>query len=202
MSRKAETAEVPDKDAVAEQLKALAGELAAVADNPEVRGTTLSKLEGFLSNLRIADFPELADSPVVQSFLSMMGGEMQPGETKHRGTLAERTRDWTWRDLGEMEQMTFTPRETIAITWNGLTVQLGDDVECRIPRPFYDIYMEHRKAMKQADIHSDYMQGFSSQLPHPNWFTDDTAHVRANSTMGPKPDPNVRRVGPISSEEE
>jgi|GEM_PF-4803148 len=202
MSRKAETAEAPDKDAVAEQLKALAGELVAVADKPETRGTVLEKLEGFLSSLRVSDFPELAESPVVQSFLAMMGGDMKPGEVKARGTLAERTREWTERDLAEFEYVTFIPRETIPITWNGITIQLGDDVECRIPKPFYNIYLEHRKAQKQAEIHSDYMQGFSPVPPDRNWLTDDSASVRAYSLLGPTPDPRLRKVGPISSEEE
>lgn len=175
----------PAVDEVAEQLKRLGAELMAAAEDVDTREAKLHEVEAFLGKLTVKDFPDLAESPVVQSFVQMLGGgDLQPGQTARRGTLAERTRDWTWRDLDQFPKVMFTPRETIPLTWNGLSVQLVDDVEVTLPKPFHDIYQEHRRAIQQAARHEAYLMGKSDQPPDPNWLTDESARVRAWSIAG------------------
>ncbi len=172
-------------DDTAQLLKQAADLMQKAATSKSQRGELLSAAEDALSKLRIVDFPDLAESPVVANFLKAMGMEgMRPGEIKNRGTLAERARDWSWRDVNEMPKIKFTPAETIDITFNGLALRVQEDMECEVPRPFYDIYVEHRRALQQARLNESYLLGYSDVPPHPNWQTPEGARVRANSIQG------------------
>ena len=172
-------------DDTTELLKHAAEVLNKAASTREERAGLLKEVEASLSKLRIIDFPDLAESPIVQSFLKTMGiDDLRPGQIANKGTLAERARDWTWGDVTEMAKVKFTPNENIPITFNGLTLYLREDQEVEVPRPFYDIYREHRRALEQARINEAYLLGVSDIPPHPNWQTEEGARVRALSTQG------------------
>lgn len=176
---------VPSTDDVADQLRKLGAELQQAADDALARGAKLREVERFLGNLKVKDFPELAESPVVQSFIKLMGGgDLRPGQTKNPGTLAQIEREWTIRDVEEQfEKVMVMPFENIPITWNGLTIQLQARTPAMVPKPFYDIYMDHLKAQNMAKQHEDYLSGMSDRPPDANWLSDSSARVRAWSLM-------------------
>lgn len=175
------------EDSVAEQLKKLGGELAAVADNEIARTEKLKEVEELLGNLKVKDFPELAESPVIQQFASMFADVhgLKPGEVRNRGTLAETSRDWTIEDFRRMPHVTFIPVVTIPITINGVgPFQLVQGEECSVPETVYAHYREYLYRTKQADIHAKWLMGQSEQMPDKNWLTPEGARVAATSRQG------------------
>jgi hypothetical protein len=184
-------------------LQQAAAQLARAADDRENRSVALKTVEATLSKISIKDFPGLAESPIVQAFLKAVGADdLAPGEVRNRGTLAERVRDWSPQDMRQFPTKTFTPRETIPVTFNGLTYQLVDDQEVTVPEPIYTIYQEHRRALAQAKIHEDYLQGYSNVPPDANWMAESSAKVHAFSQMGPTPDARKRGTGFLPAESE
>ena len=191
------TADVkPEADELAAQLRRLGQELVDVADDSFARTAKLREVESFLGKLRVADFPDLAESPVIQGFVRMFADTvgLKPGETKNKGSLAEFGRDWTWDDVcRSFPSKVLIPIDSVPLTWNGvgpLYVRQGEEVS--IPEPFYDLYREHVRALRQADIHMDYMMGRSDRPPDPAWFSDHTAKARAQSQMkGPTGQPGA-----------
>jgi hypothetical protein len=175
-------------DDVAEQLKRLGQELVAVADNEVARTVKLREVEAFLGKLQIKDFPELAESPVVQQFVGLLSSltNLKPGESRNRGTLAEVVKDWTLREMHtEFEQVTFIPVISDDFTWNGVgpfRLVIGEEIT--VPKPIYDRYREVLYARKQANINEAYMLGHSDVPPDPNWQTPEAAGVRAWSIQG------------------
>jgi hypothetical protein len=193
--------EAPDE--MAALLQQAAAQLAAAATDRENRSAALKDVEATLSKINLKDFPELAESPIVQAFLRAMGGEdLAPGEVRNRGTLAEREREWSPQDMARFPIKTFEPRETIPVTFNGLTYQLIDGQEVTVPEPIYTIYQEHRRALVEGKKHEEYLLGYSSVPPDPNWVAESSAKVRAFSQMGPTPDARKRGVGFIATESE
>ena len=185
-------------DDVALKMRQLGSELVAVANDQIARAAKLKEVEHFLGNLKVKDFPELAESSVIQQFVQMFDTKgMRPGETRNAGTLAAIEHEWSWSDIqdgvrsGKLPLVRFTPNETIKVTFNGLQLQLIADQECEVPRCFFDIYMEHRKALRQAVVNENYLMGISDVPPDPNWMTPESAIVRAWSTQG-------RRYGRVS----
>ncbi len=181
-----------ESDNATKLLKKAAESLTRAANDRENRATILKEVEAILGKLRIVDFPELADSPVVQAFLKTMGiNDLRPGEVKARGTLAEREREWSWGDIQakvlskEFKLHKFTPNESLPLTFQGITLYIRANEECEIPDCFYDIYKDHMKAVKNAAIHERYMLGQSDELPDKS-FGDyaESARVRAFSMQG------------------
>jgi hypothetical protein len=201
-----ETVDLPNSDEIVdEQAKAMsaAAELMQKAASDRAnRPKILKEVEAQLAKLKIADFPDLADSPIVQAFVKSMGvGDLAPGQSRNRGTLAYIQREWTENDLAQFPVKSFFADESLPITWQGIVRYTVAGEENILPEPFYDIWMEHKRAMKQAKIHEDYLLGYSNQPPHPNWNADSTARVRAFSQLGPHPDSRQRGIGPISLDE-
>ncbi len=197
----AEFTEAPDE--TAELLRQAAAQMSQAASDRENRSAILKDVESTLSRLKLADVPELAESPIVQAFLKAMGvDDLKPGEIRNRGSIVERARDWTVRDMDQFPTKTFEPRETVPITFNGITYQLVDGQEVTVPEPIFTIYREHRRALEQAEIHEAYLQGYSDRMPDPNWLTESSAKVRAFSQMGPKPDARKRGLGFLPEESE
>lgn len=177
----------PTVDEVTEELKRLGAGLIAVADQAEARTAKIHEIEEFFGKLSLRDFADLAESEVVQNFVKLFENTagMAPGETRKRGTLAEVRKEWSIRDLAQFPlSPRFVPNETIPITWNGITVYLQEDVECQVPIPFYDIYREHRRALRQAALHEQYLMDMSDTPPDSNWLTPESAKVRAMSQLG------------------
>lgn len=188
----AEPTPEPEPEAAApspQEAKAKLAEMArafadSVADEQESKARVQQAID-FLGTLSLKEFAEMAEHPFVEMLRSQIPTEgLRPGETRHRGTLAEVTRDWTWADVVEQKRVRFTPNESIRITYNGLELQLQADVECEVPEGFYNIYRERREAIRQGRMHEAYMLGHSDQPPHPNWQTAETAEVRAYSVLG------------------
>jgi len=181
-----------ETDDMATLLQQAAQQLSQAASDKEHRSARLKEVEATLSKIKLVDFPELADSPVVQAFIKAMGfDDLTPGEARNKGTLAEREREWTWKDLEKYPRIKFIPNETVVLGFNGLLLQVIADVECEIPEPFYNSWKSHREAIRQGRQHEQYLLGFSDQPPHPNWLTVEGAEVRAWSTQG-------RRLGKVS----
>jgi hypothetical protein len=182
----AKTPTAPPKDELAAQLAQLGGELQAVANDEIARTEKLKEVEAVLGQVQVKDFPDLAESPVIQSFIQMLGmGDLTPGETRNKGTLAERTRNWSWGDIqagvrsGAIKLCRFVPAETIELTFNGLALRVVADQECEVPEMFYDIYRDRRRALGEAAKNEAWMLGKSTQAPHPDWQTPEGASVRA-----------------------
>lgn len=60
---------------------------------------------------------------------------------------------WTYNAMCEkFPVVPFIPEETIPLTWNGVRVMAVNTVEMHVPKPFYDLYMKHRRGVniKQA----------------------------------------------------
>ncbi len=176
-------------DATADLLTQAAQQLAAAAKARGDRSKLLKEVEATLSQIRITDVPELADSPVVQAFLKAIGvADLTPGEVRNKGTLGEREREWSWETAWTVgKPTTFVAIEDMSITWNGvgpIDIRAGDEVT--LPSPFYDIYRERLKAKKQADLNINWLTARSDVPPDRNWITDASAHVRAlSATRGP-----------------
>ena len=185
-----------NSDMVADQLKALGAELISVADDQIARKSKLLDLERFLGRLTVKDFPDLAESPIIQSFVRLFANTdgLKPGQVRNRGTLAEFGREWTWDDAcREFPLKTFIPIVSVPITWNGVgPVYLQQEMEITVPQPFWNIYREQLFARKQADLHINYIMGKSNVAPHPNWLTDNSAKLRAQATFrGPTGQPGA-----------
>ena len=173
------------QDDIGETLKQAAELFAKAATDVENRDKVLKEVEKTLSKIKLTDAPTLAESPIVQAFIKAMGlGDLNPGQVKAAGTLAERGRDWDWGDVQTMPRKTFTPMENLPLTWNGLTVHVLAGEEYSLPEPFYNLYREHMYAVRQAQIHERWLMGVSDQPPDPNWISDESARVRANTLVG------------------
>ncbi len=176
-----------------EETKALeeaAALMAKAASDRANRKQLLSGVEAALSKVRMIDFPDLIDSPIVQSFISAMGyGDLQPGQTRNRGTLAEIHRDWTWKDLqkmvteGTMPLRRFTPNESLTLIWQGLELRVIEDTECEVPACFHDIYLDRQKAKRNAVTNEHYLLGISDVPPPDMYHSASSAKVRAWATQ-------------------
>lgn len=179
-------AAVPDTtEDKASLLARLGAELAAVATDDAKATAKLNEIEAVLKGIKIEDYPSLAESPAVQAFVRMIGGDgLRPGETKNPGTVAELTREWTIRDFASFPVKTFTPNETIPLTVNGVTCYVFADQECSVPEPFYSVYQEHRRWMREGEKHKQYLLNKAAPPPDPNLLSDASARVRAYTQLG------------------
>lgn len=200
--QEAAAVEAPQEDAATLALQQAAALMAKAASDRANRPQIMKEVEATLSKIRVIDFPELADSPIVQAFLQAMDtGGMRPGETRNRGTLAEVAKEWSDRDLGQFPVKTFYADENIPLIWNGLRRDVVAGEENTLPEPFYNIYLEHKKAQRQGKLHEDYLLGYSDRAPDPNWIAEDSAKVRAWSQLGPRPNPRQRQIGLLNMNE-
>ena len=203
MAKKVELEDVPQEEDTAEedvasQIAKLGAELSAVASNKAKRTAKLREVEAFLGRLKVEDFPELAESPTIQAFAKLLGGSLKPGETRNPGTLAETTREWTMEDLRSFPKKTFTPLETLSITWNGIPCLVTAGEEVSIPEPFYDIYMAHVRAVKNGEQHKKWLLGQTTLAPDRNWLTDASMRVRGYTELGK----GSLGTGPLSDADE
>ena len=195
-------AEADDDDV----LRTLAATLLKAADKKANQRKTLEELGAVLDRIDPKDHPELADDPTIQAFVEKITGirvEKAREEGKPPGTvigsgLNAEVVPWTEADLtnkkwgclneqGEPWYVTFTPNETIPVFYNGIRCQLIADQEITCLKCFKDVYDEHKRLMRVADQHRQYMFARSDSLP-PELATTDaaisTARVRAFMSMG------------------
>lgn len=189
-----------DIDAVLQQAGEIAAEISRLANTDKAKARRkVRELEKLLAGVTIEQAAELAESPTIQKFARLIAPpNMQPGETRNAGTLAEVSQDWTWKDVYErfpMKQL--MPMETLTITWNGLSWRIIAGEPCSLPEPFYDEYMHHVYAQRQAERHIRFMLDKNAPPPDPNWLTNGSQLVRATTQMGS----GRMSVGPLTEEE-
>ena len=182
---------IPEDDEATIAFRQAAELLGKAASDRTNRNTYLKDAESALGKIRIIDYPELAESPIIQNFVKAMGmSGLQPGEVKNKGTLAEREREWTMHDVrvavarGIFKLRTFTPNENLTLVWNGVEIQIIANEECTLPDVFHDVYRERQEALRQGRLHVEWLMGRSSQQPNINWVTPEGAIVRAWSKQG------------------
>ena len=188
MTKDLDQIEEQDPDEATAALEQAATLMAKAAKDRKNRDVLLKEAEAALAKVPIGLMPDLAESPVVKTLLSALGiKDLQPGQVANKGTVVEREREWTWADVNATFALkTFTPDESLPLTFQGLTLHIFSGEECTIPECFYEIWRQHKYAMKQAAIHERYLLGQSDKPPDPNYFTDETARVRAFSMLGPR----------------
>lgn len=185
--------QVEEEDDVASQLAKLGAELSQVATNKAKRTAKLREVEAFLGRLKIEDFPELAESPIIQNFAKMLAPvNLRAGEVRNAGTLAEVRKEWNIEDCWREGSVTFVPFETLPLIFNGVRVDVVARKETTIPRPHYEIYLNHLKAVDNGEQFKRWLGG-DPVAPDRNWMTPEAYRIRALGLvrMG---------VGPISLE--
>jgi urocanate hydratase len=180
------TIEQSEEDAISAMLAEAGVLLGKAASNKKKRNATLKEVEGILSKVKLTDFEDLAESPVIQAFMKMMGvSDLQPGQVINKGTLAERGRDWTLSDMAKMEHVTFIPAFSDDFTWNGVgPFRLVAGEETTVPEPIYSRYREILFLRKQSQQHINWLMGKTDYAPHPMLQTIEGARVRAQSLDG------------------
>lgn len=72
--------------------------------------------------------------------------DLEPGTKILMGKTLRKI-PWTRRKVEErFEMLTLIPSTTESVMWNGVRYDVFEGVECKLPRPHYDMYMERRKA--------------------------------------------------------
>lgn len=75
-----------------------------------------------------------------------VAGDLEPG-TIHHGLKVI----WTYKKMCErFPIVSFVPEEHIPLTWNGVRVQAIANIEMHVPKPFYDMYIKHRRGVNLA----------------------------------------------------
>lgn len=148
----------------ASTLAQLATLFQTAAKNKGIRTDRFEEIERLLAKLGPNDYPELLESPVVQGFLDQLAERTEarhpddlPGTIYNLGQLSATKKRWQWRDLAQFPQVTFTPNETIPVTWNGLMIVLQADLEMTVPEPFKQVYDEHKRALETGRQHVAYL---------------------------------------------
>ena len=71
-------------------------------------------------------------------------GERVPGKIVHGMKTP-----WTYSDLCKVFPIvTFTPDESMPLTWGGVRVQALQDIEMHVPRCFRDIYLANKQGSR------------------------------------------------------
>lgn len=183
----------PAADETANELKRLAATLFSAADKKEQRDNALGDLEAFLARLSPKDFPDLADSPVVQQFVEMLGqrkAEMSPddppGTEYNRGTMAATSKPWTFRDLenSDIPIIEFEFDSFEDVYWQGLRRTYQPGVTYRDWRCFPDLVREGRKNMRLGNEHVQYLMKQANSLSDPSIAGIGTARVRGTADVG------------------
>lgn len=85
--------------------------------------------------------------------------EVKPGDVINGYKVA-----WTWGEmLKRFPIVTFTPEETIPLTWNGVRVQALSQIEMHVPQPFKAIYDQHRREMGRK-VKIEGREGFDTTI--------------------------------------
>ena len=115
----------------------------------------LEKIQEAFTGLDEATIAKLVDSPIVAKLLEAAivkaGHERVPGEyiRDNDGKVIMKV-PWTQQDiLDRYPMVTWTPSETIPITFGGHTIQVYADEPIRTPCIFETIFRQHREATKQ-----------------------------------------------------
>lgn len=149
-------------DDVFQQLVQLAQAAGGVAKKQQERGAILDQVADLLNKLDPQAYGEVLAHPAVEKLTSeVLKAKEQDGDVLPGSSLGQAIgkKPWTWRDLAEdkMEWVTYTPRRTVPVTYNGLTTYFQEDVTVRVPKCFVDIEEESRRNSRLAREHQEYM---------------------------------------------
>jgi len=136
----------------------LAGLFVALKQAQQKRTTkeALALVTEAFGKLDDASLAEIVNTPIVKSILDKVSttGEdrLPPGDyiRDNEGRVIGRV-PWTTDDIRRVFPMvTFTPFETLPVTFQGYTVQLvaGEEITC--PSIFHGIYQDHLRAIREA----------------------------------------------------
>lgn len=151
-------------------------------------------LEEALSNISIADYPALADNPVVEKFVETVtqakarSKDIPPGATIGRG-LSVGKKPWTWQDVeklvreGKMELVKVTCPENITVIWQGLRYTFVADTEVVVPSPFWTVYQDARANRKFAERHAAWLAK-KTEDHHPDMVTPEGVRARGMGDKG------------------
>ena len=189
----AESSEPEETQTSDDILARLGAAILDAAKGKSQRSKVLVQVEELLGKLSPRDYPELAANPVVQEFLDQIEEthidrhpDDPPGTIYNAGALGATKKRWQWRDLQDFPLATFTPTETIPITWNGLELILVADLEMTVPKCFKDVYDERRRGLETARQHAAVMMRQRDAITgaaDPSVLGPGTARVRS-SGMG------------------
>lgn len=196
----------PEPDAEGDVLADLMASISKLRDKKTGQKKALEDLGKILDRLDPTEHPELADDPTIQAFVERIGSTriqqakaqgLPPGTVVGEG-IAQQSIPWTEKDVIDLVKdadgnpiwVTLVPSETIPLFFNGVRCQLIADQEVTIPKAFYDLYMESRRARRLAEQHKAYMFGKSESLPAELAAEGEaavaTARVRAYMHLGPE----------------
>jgi hypothetical protein len=149
-------------DDVFQQLVQLAQAAGGMAKKKQDRTVILDQVASLLNKLDPAAYAEILAHPAVEKLTGeVLRVKEQDGEVLPGSSLGQAIgkKPWTWRDLAEdkMEWVTYTPRRTVPVTYNGLTYYFHEDLTVRVPKCFVDIEEESRRNNRLAKEHQDYM---------------------------------------------
>lgn len=114
----------------------------------ELRKEALTPIEE-----KIEEFVEETDTEAVSLLREYLAKHQkeQPTERIPGRTVRGIKTAWSYSDMVKRFPISsFVPEETIPLTWNGVTVQAYSGIEMHAPKPFYDLYREHRKRLGEG----------------------------------------------------
>lgn len=169
-----------------EVLASLGKALEGLAKAKRGRKQRMAEVVKVLEQLDPRDYPELADHPAITKILDTLSeqaaqnADVPPGTIIGTGMAAHK-KPWTMADVGpgKVEWLRFTPLETLPVTYNGLRFQLFADEEFYGPKFVYDIYAEHKRALKVAHEHAGLMFKTTDRVSDPTVINEATMRIRA-----------------------
>lgn len=178
-----------DADDVFQQLVQLAQAAGGVAKKKQERGKILDQVADLLNKLDPEAYGELLEHPAVAKLTDQVvqaksanpdvppGADLGPAIGK---------KPWTVRDLApdRMDQVTWTPRMSVPITYNGITLYVQEDVEITTPKCFKDIHDESRARLRDAKEHIDFIMRKRDSVSNPNILTQGSMRVRGRFSGG------------------
>lgn len=188
----AEAATLPTRDEVNDELRSLAATLFKVADDKAERNRVLDQLEVFLGRLSAKDYPDLADSEIVQTFVERLAQRRAetssdpPGTIYNRGSLNQYKKSWTEHDLAKsgMGLVEFEVAEPEVVVWNGMRRDYEPGVTYRDYKCFVDTMRERTRNIRLAHEHAEYMFRMRQGLSDSSIASIGTARVRGTADRG------------------
>lgn len=113
-----------------------------------------------------------------------IGNAEVKGFTKKGWTEADLRKDREHTPNGAGKYVTFTPVETLLVTWNGLKRQLLADEETTVEKCFKDVYDEHRRGTKIAAEHAAYLFRKRDTISDMSIISAEGARVRGLAERG------------------
>lgn len=165
---------LPSQDNVLAEFADFARILSDAGAKAKQRDGAIDGIEKLLGGLTPGDYPSLAEHPVVERFMALIGqqrerkGERKPGTVEGEGLaqqdvpwrmedVLKRATDPTHPDYETFKLVEWPGRETKYLGWNGLSIWVFEDLPMMIPKVFMDVYNESRKQSAAAKQHAEFI---------------------------------------------